>query len=69
MTAGDIKRVTLYDAETGQQVELNGEQEISIAEEVIEKKLRETMLDFEREVVRLATGSCKATDRGEDGEA
>lgn len=67
MTAGAFKRVTLYNAETGQQVELNGGQEISIAEEVIEKKLRETMLDFEREVVRLALGM--PSGRGEDGEA
>lgn len=59
MTAGAFNRATLYIAETGQQVELNGVQEISIAEEVIAEKPRETEIDFEREI----TGSFTVTDQ------
>ena len=54
-----IKRVTLYNAETGQQVELNGVQEISIAEEVITEELQKAVLDFDREI----TATCKVTDQ------
>ena len=53
------KRLVLYDIETGQQVELNGAQEISVAEEVIGDDLRKIVLDFDREI----TAPCKATDQ------
>lgn len=59
MTAGTFERVTLYNSETGQQVELNGIQEISIAEEVIAEDLRKIVLDFDREI----TATCRVTDQ------
>lgn len=59
MTAGDFKRLTLYNAETGQQVELNGVQEISLADEFIAEELQKAVLDFDREIA----GSCKVTDQ------
>lgn len=59
MTAETFGRVILYYAETGQQVELNGVQEISIAEEVITECMQKVVLDFDREI----TGSCKVTNQ------
>ena len=59
MTAGTFERVILYNSETGQRVELNGVQEISIAEEVIAENLQKVVLDFDREI----TVSCKVTDQ------
>ena len=59
MTEGAFNRVTLYNAETGQQVELNGIQEISVAEEAIAEDLRKIVLDFDREI----TATCRATDQ------
>lgn len=59
MTAETFERVTLYNSETGQQVELNGIQEISIAEEVIAEDLRKIVLDFDRKI----TATCRVTDQ------
>lgn len=54
-----VKRLVLYNIETGQQVELNGVQEISIADEFIAEELQKAVLDFDREI----TGSFKVTDK------
>lgn len=59
MTARTVERVTLYNAETGQRVELNSVQEISIADEAIAENLQKVALDFDREI----TVSCKVTDQ------
>lgn len=59
MTAESFKRVTLYNAETGQLLELNGVQEISIADEFIAENLQKVVLDFDREI----TAPFKVTDQ------
>ncbi|MBQ8933911.1 MAG: hypothetical protein IJ061_06475 [Lachnospiraceae bacterium] len=59
MTAGTFERVTLYNSETGQQVELNGIQEISVAEEAIAEDLRKIVLDSDRKI----TATCRVTDQ------
>lgn len=59
MMAGAIKRLTLYNAETGETLELTDAQEISIADEVIAENLQKAVLDFDREI----TATCKATDQ------
>lgn len=53
------KRLTLYNIETGQQVELNGVQEISLADEFIAEELQKVVLDFDREI----TVPCKVADQ------
>lgn len=59
MTAGAFKMVTLYNAETGETLELNGVQEISLADEFIAEELQKAVLDFDREI----TGSFTVTDQ------
>ena len=54
-----VKRLVLYNIETGQQVELNGVQEISLADEFIAEELQKVVLDFDREI----TGSFTVTDQ------
>lgn len=59
MTAGTFGRVTLYNAETGETLELNGVQEISLADEFIAEELQKAVLDFDREI----TGTFEVTDQ------
>lgn len=54
-----VKRLVLYNIETGQQLELNGVQEISLADEFIAEELQKAVLDFDREI----TGSFEVTDQ------
>ena len=54
-----VKKLVLYNAETGEQLELNGVQEISVAEEAIAENLQKVMLDFDREI----TATCRVTDQ------
>lgn len=46
-----VKKIVLYNAETGEQLELNGAQEISLAEEALTKDWNEKIPDFDREFV------------------
>ena len=54
-----VKKIVLYNAETGEQLELTSTQEIGLAEDVIGENLYKTVLDFDREI----TGSCRVTDQ------
>lgn len=54
-----VKRLMLYNIETGETLELNGTQEISLADEFIAENLQEAVLDFDREI----TGSFEVTDQ------
>ena len=54
-----VKRLVLYNIETGETLELNGTQEISLADEVIAENLQKAVLDFDREI----TGSFTVTDQ------
>lgn len=54
-----VKRLVLYNIETGETLELNGTQEISLADEFIAENLQKAVLDFDREI----TGSFKVTDQ------
>ena len=54
-----VNRLMLYNIETGETLELNGTQEISLADEVIAENLQKAVLDFEREI----TGSFTVTDQ------
>ena len=54
-----VKRLVLYNIETGETLELNGTQEISLADEFIAENLQKAVLDFDREI----TGSFTVTDQ------
>jgi len=54
-----VKKIVLYNAETGEQLELNGAQDISLAEDVIAENIYKAVIDFDREI----TGSCRVTDQ------
>lgn len=50
-----VKKIVLYNAETGEQLELNGIAEISLAEEALTKYWNEKFLDFDREFIAEIT--------------
>lgn len=50
-----VKKLVLYNAETGEQLELNGTAEISLADDVITQEINETIMDFDREFVAEIT--------------